>query len=330
MRMPKLADLIRTTEPGAPIGMEFNGTRRRLLVGQGRSYRRAPTFLPCPEVEPLSGTPKPMGVLNPVPLAEGLLLLKHVICKPGRCEDQPFWSRAYVRDGMVFGYCDGVVGVVQAAGLAGLEAMIHVADLGAVHDMVHQLNDSCTGHFVTQNHSLLTDKTIWLGLHTKPDQPFGVSDGLAHLLRCEPSDEILIPYNYFYPELERCVAATKGEPGAGLVRLQVKGMAPDARLTLRATDRPKLHRGFGELQCGRVAKLDAGWRTRVIDMHVKGKELLDLIRYFHKRFKPTNVGLEVLPSSAAFPYPVLRLREEVQGSHGQTIYTVQAFLVGTP
>ena len=327
MPVPKLADIVQTSEPGVPVRLEFISARGRLLVHGRHDYRRVPTFVPNRADQPLISTPKPVRVLDPASLAQGLSLLKHVIRKPEDRNEPASWSRAYVRDGMVFGHRDGVLGVVQSASLAGLETMVHIASISAVSTMVRRMDGNTTGHFVTERHTLLTDEQSWLALETAADVPFEQPTILEYLLRRVPTDEILVPFNELLSEIDRCVAATKGEPGARLVRLRVKNVGPWARLVLRSTDQPQLHHGFAKLECYRTRKLNTAGPAKDIDMHIKVKPLRDLVSYFGNTFEISNIVLDALPALPAFPRPVLRLRYEAEGSGG---CTATVFLIGTP
>jgi hypothetical protein len=329
MPVRKLAGIVRTGEPGVPVRFEFNAARRRLLVLGRRDLRRVPTGVPSQSAQPLLGAPKPVGMFDPLPLVQGLRLLEHVASKRKHWREPGSWSRVYVRDGMVFSFRDTVLGVVQAAGLAGLEAMVHVADLAPVTAIVGRLDGSRTGLFTTEYHSLLTDEGTWVGLWTKADVPFQQSAIMNYLLHHKPSDEIVVCRSDMLPALDRLLAATKGEPGAEWVRLRVKGLGASARLVLQAADRPKRHRGFDELECRRTSKLDAGARAKIVDMQVKLEALRDLVEYFCSAFEFTNVVLDVLPPTAVFPRPVLRLRHEVEkGGYTKGRDTIQAFLIG--
>ena len=327
MPIPKLTGIARTGEPGVPVRFELNGARSRLLV-LGRRLRRGPVGLPNQQTQPLLGTPKPVGMLDPLPLAQGLRLLDRVVSKRQGPRDFGSRSRVYVRDGMVFGYRDMVLGVLHAPGLAGLEAMVHAANLGSVGAMLSRLDGSRTGHFVTEFHSLLTDESTWVGLLTKPDIAFHDSDLLAYLLQREPTDTVVVPCSDLLADLDSLLEFIKGEPGAGLVRMRVKDVGIFARMALQVADRPNRHRGLVlPLKCYRECKLNPRIRAKDIDMRVNLKALLGLVDYFFKTFSIVNVVLDVLPSSAALPRPVLRLRHEVEGKGG---YTIQAFLIGTP
>ena len=209
MPIPKLIDIVQTCETGVPVRLEVNGARGTLLVHGRQDYRRVPTFVPKVADQPLFGTPKAVGVLDPLPLAQGLRMLKHVIRKPEHSREFKSWSRAYVRDGMVFGYRDGVLGVVQAPGLAGLEATVPVEDIAAVVSMVSRMDGSCTGHFITERHSILTDECSWLALQTASDAPFRETSVLAYFLRHEPSDEIVVSYDALVDEIDRCMAVQR-------------------------------------------------------------------------------------------------------------------------
>ena len=301
MPIPKLAGIARTGELG-PVRFELNGARSRLLV-LGRRLRRGPVGVPNPLTQPSLGRPKPVGMLDPLPLAQGLRLLEHVVSKRARPRDPGSWSRAYVRDGMVFGCRDMVLAVLQAPGLAGLEAMVHAANLGPVSAMVSRLDGSCTGHFVTEYHSLLTDERTWVGLLTKPDIPFRQPTLLEYLLHREPSDVVVVPCSCLSADLDSLLEFIKGEPGAGQVRLRVKGVGTFARLVLQVADRPNRHRGFVPLECY-LRKLAAGARATDIDMRVNIEPLRRLVGYFCATFEYANVGLDVLPPSAAFPSSV--------------------------
>jgi hypothetical protein len=205
--------------------------------------------------------------------------------------------------------------------------MVHGANLRPVSAMLRRLDGSCTGHFKTDFHSLLTDESAWVGMWTEPDIPFQESTLLAYLLRCKPSDAVVVPCRGLLTDLESLLEVVKGEPGAGQVRLRVKGVATFARMILQVADRPNRHHGLVPLECHRERKVDPGARARDIDMRVNLIALWLLIDYLNKTFPISNVALEVLPSSAVFPRPVLRLRHEVEGKGG---YAIQAFLIGTP
>jgi hypothetical protein len=297
------------------------------LFTDDHDFRRVPTFAPKAADQALFDTPRAAGTLDPAPLAQGLRLLKHVIRKPEHSREPKSWSRAYVHDGMVFGFRDGVLGVLQAPGLAGLEATVPVADIAAVVNMVRRMDGNCTGHFVTERHSLLTDEYSWLAMQTAADAPFRETTGMAYLLQREPSDEIVVPYRALLSEIDRCMAATKGVSGGHLVRLRVKDVGTWASLILRTTDQSKRHHGFAKLKCDRRCKLSGSVVAKDIDMHVNVKLMRALVSYFGDTFETTNTILDVLPPSAVLPRPVLRMRYEIEGKRG---YVVQAFPVGTP
>jgi hypothetical protein len=149
------------------------------------------------------------------------------------------------------------------------------------------------------------------------------------LLRREPSDSVLVAGRTLIDDLDSLVELIKGEPGGGLVRLRVKGVGTSAGLVLQAADQPNRHRGLVPLDCNRKWKPGSSVHAKDIDMRVNLKALHDLTitKYFNKTLSISNIVLDVLPSSIAFPWPVLRLRHEVEGKGG---YTVRVFLIGTP
>ena len=326
MSIRKLIGHVRTINAGMPARFEVNNPRRRLLI-LDRVLRCAPITVPNQFAQPLLGMPKPVGMLDPLPLAQGLQLLEQVVSKRTGPREYGSWSRAYVRDQMVFGCRNMVLAVLHAPGLGGLEAMVHAANLHPVSEMVRRLDGSYTGNFVTENHSLVTDERNWIGLLTKPDIPFREEALMAYLLRREPSDWVLIPCSELLEDLDSLLEVVKDEPGAGQVRLRVQGVGTDARMSLQVADRPKLNRGVGKLKCTRQCKWDAGKRAADIDIRLDINAFSRLTGYFRKTFPIANFELDVLTPSTALPRPVLRLRYEIKERGG---YTTQAFLIGAP
>jgi hypothetical protein len=100
MPIAKLAGIVRTAEAGTPMRFELNGARSRLLVLE-RRLRRVPAGVPNHLTQPILSTPIPVGMLDPMPLAQGLSLLEHVVSTREGPREPGSWSRAYVRDGMV-------------------------------------------------------------------------------------------------------------------------------------------------------------------------------------------------------------------------------------
>ena len=239
--LPKLVDIVRSGEPGVPERLELNGGRRRLLIRGRRELLRVHAGMPNQLMQPLIGTPEPVGMLSPLPLAQGLRLVEQVVTKSQRPREPGAWSRAYIRDGIVIGRHGRVFAVLQAPGLAGLEAMVHATDLGPASTALRRLDSSRTGHFRTQNHSVLTDELTWVSLLTKPDIVSSDQNSavLRYLLQHEPSDAIVVAGSWLLQALGRLLAAGKGEDGAHLVRLRVTGADTFARLVLQIADKPK-------------------------------------------------------------------------------------------
>ena len=95
------------------------------------------------------GKPTRLGPLDPIPLSTGLRVVGGVL-KAGTAAVRAFWSRAFVRDGMVFGGSGSAIAAVQAPALAGVEAVVHAPGPGPVAGLVRRLDRSRTGLFITR------------------------------------------------------------------------------------------------------------------------------------------------------------------------------------
>ena len=257
-------------------------------------------------------------MLDPLPLVQGLRLLGHVASKRKHWREPGSWSRVYVRDAMVFSFRDTVLGVVQAAGLAGLEAMVHVANLAPVTAIVGRLDGSLTG--LSPPSTTACSRTRGPGSACGP-RPISRSGSprqseLSAAPQAERRDRG--SRSDMLPALDRLLAATKGEPGAEWVRLRVKGLGASARWSCR----PRTDRNGIAASTSLSAAARPSWtpgRAQSRRHASQNRALRDLVDYFCSTFEFTNVVLDVLPPTAVFPRPVLRLRYEVEGKGGYTV-----------
>ncbi|MBP0496022.1 hypothetical protein [Roseomonas indoligenes] len=324
----KLTDSIRASMPGNLLHLEFNPDARRLVFsGLRDGRRRVHTGVPDAfdmRKRPV-GVPTPVCSLNPVPLAAGLRLLGTII-KPAAGKEPTFWGRAYVRDGMIFGSRKGVLGVVQAAGVAGLKAEVHARDLSPIGKLMNRLDPSRTGLFATDSHALITDGQTWVGLHSEEATPFPPG-ALEYFLSQKPSYEVMPSCDQLLPALEGLLATVKGGLGAGWVRLRTRRVYGQIRLIVQAADQPKWHCGVYDIDCSVKSHDGTSTSATNVDVRVDLSALRNLVAYARDVLEIANIPLDVVLPVAGYPRPILRLRHVVEGQGG---HVLSVFLMGIP
>jgi hypothetical protein len=248
--LAKLLDVARSGTADDLVRLELDAGRKRVLVLGRRVYTRMANRSPHEFADYRQGVGMPVevGSIDPNALREGLALAALVIQAERKSDAPKTPLYAYLRDGMVLAAnYNRVLAVVQAKGLAGVEAVIHAADLAPLASLMLRLSPHATRLFSISTHWLIADARTCVGL---PKADATLSSHIHQtLLSGEPGCRTMVLRSEFLSHLDQIAAGVKGEPGGDVIRFRLKGIGANARLILHAWDDPNAHRGVGQISC---------------------------------------------------------------------------------